>query len=299
MDFFPNVRRSYLVNEIYAIDPQSPKTIDQLAIIALMFGFTEGRFIADFPIGWENKLISHFEKINSNFNNGPERLKLINFLEKLKEATIEPKKINYRLSKGWLENALDNINYHQFQAIICSNIENSSKCISIEDALYHDKLIDSRSCVVESNQHRYLDLLYPLLFKSTELYFQDVNLKFFYGIDTRNSVKKFIDLLFYKIKETKRCNKITFILGEENYPDLKTRKKLDEELSNMVIDHGLSYLTFHTKYSNKKESHERYAFSIKGGIRFGYGFDTPSRAKNTLSWMSKSELTNLLKQHNI
>jgi hypothetical protein len=299
VDFFPNVRRSYLVNEIYAIDPESPKTIDQLALMALMFGFTEGRFIADFPDGWETKLISHFEKNNSIFSNGPQRLKLINFLEKFKEATIQPRKINYRLTKGWLENALDNINYHQFQAIICDNKETSSKCISIEDALYYEKLIDSRSCVVESNQQRYLDLLYPLLIKSTELYFQDVNLKLFYGVDTKYSAKKFIELLFYKIKETKRCNKITFILGEENYPDLKTRKKLEEEIKNMMIDHGPSYLSIHIKYSNKKESHERYAFSIRGGIRFGYGFDTPSRAKNTLSWMSKSELTNLLKQHNI
>ncbi len=287
------------MNEIYAIDPEALNNFDQLALLANMFGFTEGRFISEFPQNWESKLIQELMKKNPDLLDGPKRLRMIKFIEKFKESSIPTTKASYRFTKNWIENALDNVNSREFNAIICQNETLSPKCIAIEEVLYGEKLVDSRSCKIASDHSKYINLMLPLLIKSTELYLQDVNLKLFDGVNVRYRAKNFIELLFSKIKETERCNKITFILGEENYSFKAMKEKLRDELNFIVEDTKLKNFSLQFLYTNKKESHDRYIFSIKGGMRFGYGFDTPKEAKNDISWVSKSELFNLLNQYNI
>jgi hypothetical protein len=292
VDSFRREKRNYLVNEIYAIDPESPKRVEELKLIADKFGFTEGRFIAKFPADWNDFLKSNFTNLD-----GPLRLRVMKWIENCEKASLPIEGIDYKRAKSWLSNAKENLSFRKYDAIITKDRDSSNKCVSIEDVLYDDSLADSRGCVIESNINEYIKLMKPLLLVSTELYIQDMNLILFQGVNKRIYAVKFIQALLEKIKQTKRCKKLILILNEVEHPTPESRLKVKNEIDLVANDFGLTNFFVDVRFSNKKLCHGRYIFSMNGALRFDYGFVTPKDSKNEIMWCSKTILEDLKNQH--
>jgi hypothetical protein len=280
------------VNEIYAVDPFAAKKIEELQSLVAKFGFTEGRFIAKFPIDWADLLKVNFKNLD-----GPKRLKLLNCIKQFEGSSLAINDISYRRTKDWLENAKDRSNFLKFNGIISEKEDQSFKCLSLEGALYNNELSDSRACIVDSNINEYIRLMQPLLSVSSELYIQDVNLELYRGLEKRRRAQFFIYSLLEKIKEVNRCKKGIFILGEEKYPSSESRIKVKNTIQDIANDIGLLNFLTEVRFSNKKLCHGRYVFSMYGAIKFDYGFDTPKDAKNEVLWCSETILEDLKNMH--
>lgn len=281
------------MNEIYALDPNSPTSVIELQLLAKFFGFSEGRFLAKYPIDWSFFLENHFSDVQ-----GVQRLKLVNLIEKCNEQAI-PVPEGYMRSKPWIDNAIAlQVKSKIFKKII-SRDSNFRECQSLDDILYGDELIDSRGGHIHSTIENYIEIIRPLLLVSTELFLQDVNLHFEEKGRRNWRQINFVKALFNELKNTNRCKKIYFVLNLDIYDSDELQISMLDQFYQLANDVKFTNIDIELFFVKKREAHARYIFSIKAGLQFDYGFDTPPGAVNHIHWLSKSELEPLLDKYNI
>jgi hypothetical protein len=52
------------MNDLYGIDPQAPNNLRDLSGLLRLFGPSDGRFIADFPMAWRIELRDHMRSLS-------------------------------------------------------------------------------------------------------------------------------------------------------------------------------------------------------------------------------------------
>lgn len=287
------------MNEIFAVDPDAPKSVSDLALIAKNFGFSEGRFIANFPEDWRFFVGRNFSKIE-----GPNRLRVIELINKCNEGCLPiSRDYQYFRGKSWLTNAIDNQKKLRLFKLILSNenVENISKEFS--NALVELSLQeDSREIHMPATIENYMEVMRPLMMVSSEIYLRDFN---FYINEPKTGIVNyrqvdFLKAFFKNLASTKRCEKIMFILDGREYKDVLSQTKILDRFIDIRNSVGASAVAVDIKFGTiRKKEHGRYLFSLKGGLHFDSGFDTPKDAVNHVSWMTKAGLMPLLEMYGI
>ena len=282
MDFPLKEIRSFLVNEIYAVDPSAIKDSRDFEFLLELFGFSRGRFIAEYPCNWDSFLQREAREMPPL-----DQARMCRLLQRFKAHTL-PSDVTYLTQDSWLCNALEQ--RAQFTEIVTT--PNDEGLPSLEDIF--QELADSQGGHISRDVITYKTIIRPLFLTSTEIHIQD---QYFNFRDKRKL--DVMHMLFELCAIHGRCTSLVFHLGEE--------ERKHENLSLTRISTGIESLKAQypaltlsaTCTWDGGRIHGRYIFSAKGGLHFDHGFDTddgkPNRSKNHVHWMSVKELNPLLK----
>lgn len=283
------------MNDIYAIDPKAPSDLKDLKLLSELFGFAHGRFIAEYPLDWVNFLQNHLKEMKAL-----DQSRVSILLNKLLKNTL-PIDGSYLRSKDWLSNALSlQIKEHKFKNIVTSDSVNN--LVSLTKILYEEELPDARGEHIKPDLRSYRNAINPLFLVSTEIHIQDM---YFILEEDGRKVFRQLEVLRMLISQaitSKRCKKLIFHLNQEKYPASFQQNHLCESFMEVLDEFKSEDLQVKYTLENKKITHGRYIFSIKGGLQFDHGFDTDLKTqekRNHVHWLSQNELKPLLNRYKI
>lgn len=293
------------MNEIYGIDPNLEIDIKDLQILLKTFGLSEGRFIGAFPenLWWD------YLKTNIKKNDGFDASRLEILRQKSLDGIL-PINHHYKIEKNtprdWLEKAaLIKVKEKAFTEIF-SEKNNFYQGPTLDDLMtgesYDPSL--SRGEHISSTPESYLQVIKPLLMKSSEVHLVD---KFFVpwsdSYPKERNRQLFLELLFKEAKGTNRCESFVFHLSEKHFLiDRKFDPSLEQKFIDLIgeIKHRAEADHINVQYEfYEKMKHGRYIFSIKGGLQFDSGFDANPRESNHVHWLSKRELDPIYEAYGI
>lgn len=286
---------SFLVNDIYAIDPNAPEDLKDLKLLSELFGFSHGRFVAEYPADWVYFLQSRLKEMGSLDQSRASIL-----LNKFLKNTL-PVEGGYMRSKDWLSNALEfQSKEHKFKKIITS--ENVKNIPSLSSILYEDELPDARGDHIKPDLNSYRHAVGPLFLVSTEIHIQDMY--FTLEDDGKKLYRQWdvLRMLVGQAKSSKRCKALIFHLNSEKFPNSYFEQRLEESFIQVLEELGDDELEISYTLEDRKLTHGRYIFSIKGGLQFDHGFDTDLRTqdkRNHVHWLSQNEMLPLLERYGI
>lgn len=283
------------MNDLYAIDPASPEDLKDLKLLAELFGFAHGRFVAEYPSDWIYLLQNRLKEM------GPlDQSRATILLNKFLKNTL-PIEGGYLRSRDWLSNALELQNKeHKFKNIVTS--KNNRNLPSLSKILYEEELPDARGGHIKPDLQSYRDTVNPLFLVSTEIHIQDM-----FFILEEHGKKIFsqwgvLRMLVELAESSKRCKTLIFHLNEEKFPTTQLEHRLEKSFMQVLDEIGTNDLEITYSLENKKITHGRYIFSIKGGLQFDHGFDTDLRTqdkRNHVHWLSNNELQPLFDRYGI
>lgn len=292
---FQNEIGSCLVNDIYAIDPSAPQDLRDLKLLAELFGFSHGRFIAEYPAEWALLLQGKFKDLRPI-----EQSRASVLLAKFLSNTL-PVEGRYLRSKDWLTNVLDfQSKEHKFKKIVAANEAHDLPTLS--QVLYEDELPDSRGEHIKPTINSYRFAIAPLFIVSSEIHIQDM---YFFLEDGGKKLYRQWDVLHMLIDlavKSGRCKTLIFHLNQEKFPTNSLESRLEECFDQVLINTNNNSLEILYTLEDKKITHGRYIFSIKGGLQFDHGFDTDIKTQDKLNhvhWLSKNELQPLFDRYGI
>ena len=275
------------MNDLYGLDPSAPRMVKDLKVLADLFGFAHGRFIASYPVDWASLLRRSLVDLSDT-----DKLKLTIVLKRLVDNTI-PVPDPYMVSKDWLVNAIAlQLKTNKFTKIVVRD-ESKKDHLSLEQFLYEEDLPDARGGHINATISSYKKVISPLLLVSTEIHIQDM---YFYFWENNKKLFRQYEVLRMLISlaaSSDRCERMVLHLNEEHFFTDTLESRLQEDLLQARRECGRSDLDITYSFENRRLTHGRYIFSIKGGLQFDHGFDTDARdvsKKNHVHWLSHSEL---------
>jgi hypothetical protein len=185
---------------------------------------------------------------------------------------------------------------------IISKDKDQDNHLSFEQFLYEEDLPDARGDHVNAEINCYKRIISPLLLVSTEIHIQDM---YFYFWEIGKKLFRRYEVLRMLISLASlndRCERIVLHLNEEKFLSDALESRLQEDLLHALYECGLSNVDITYTFEDRRLTHGRYIFSIKGGLQFDHGFDIGGRdssKKNHIHWLSHSELTPLWDRHAI
>ena len=284
------------MNDLYGLDPTAPSKVKDLKVLADLFGFAHGRFIASYPVDWANLLRCNLVDLSDT-----DKLKLTIVLKRLADNTI-PVAEPYMVSKDWLVNATAlQLKKNKFTKII-SKDEDQKDHLSLEQFLYEVDLPDARGDHISADISSYKKIVTPLLLVSTEIHIQDMY--FYFWESNRKLFRQYevLRMLISLASASDRCERMVLHLNEEKFLTDELESRLQEDLLQALKECGRSNLDITYTFEERRITHGRYIFSIKGGLQFDHGFDTDGRdsnKKNHVHWLSHSELKPLWGRYGI
>ncbi len=286
---------SYSVNDIYAIDPSAPQDLRDLKLLAELFGFAHGRFIAEYPEEWAFLLQSKFKDLRP-IDQSRASILLSKFL-----SNTLPVEGRYLRSKDWLSNVLDfQTKERKFKKIVAANQVYDLPTLS--QVLYEDELPDSRGEHIKPTINSYRFAITPLFIVSSEIHIQDM---YFFLEDNGKKLHRQWDVLHMLIDlvaKSGRCKTLIFHLNQERFPTNDLESRLEESFDQALKNSNNNALEILYTLEDRKITHGRYIFSVKGGLQFDHGFDTDIKTQDKLNhvhWLSKNELLPLFERYGV
>ena len=296
MVFSQNEIESYSMNDLYAIDPRAPRGLSEIKILSDLFGFSHGRFIARYPNDWEKLLSARRNELSDNDN-----ARLTILIKRLSENTIPLSEV-YRMNQDWLANVLKvEDKEKKFKKVVCQrDIDNNH--ISMNKFLYEQDIPDARGDHVRADVKTYQQLITPLFLVSTEIHFQDMYFYFFDRGRRLNRSYRVLKMFLHTASLGARCEKLIFHLNGEKFDSDCLERKLQDDLMQAAQECGCPNIEMEYSLEDRRLTHGRYVFSIKGGLQFDHGFDIANRESGRLNhvhWLSEGELTPLWDRYGI
>jgi hypothetical protein len=275
------------MNEIYGVDPSSPKDLKDLKALFTRFGLAHGRFISRYPSDWERDLFAAFSEISEL-----DRARLTRLIQ-LHQTAFLTSPAPFNRSKTWARNVAEQrLRLRTFDRILAKN-PNEENLETLEDYLWgdDDDHADSRGAFVEMTPESYAKACAPLFECSSEVHLSD---RFFQlrnqsGIMNR---KRWAVLraLVGKAVESAKCRKLFLHFEVPPAVSIKSfEMKLEDDLEDIANE-----FSFEFSYDTRDVMHHgRYIFSIHGGLQFDHGFEITYGQKNHVHWLSSTELNHL------
>ncbi len=286
------------MNDLYGIDPKAPSSIGELSALIRLFSPSEGRFIADFPIGWTSEMRDHMRSLSDLC-----RMATIEAWLNLGAHAVLPTKQQYKSSLSWAENA----SYIRGDVIkLIGPSEKSKSPIEPIDQVLNDPLAfrDSRSELIPRTANAYAEVARPLLLRSRKVVLIDPYITFRYRATNssqwftdrrRNVVKSMLKVA--KQGKYLECFEIFYVPESKDVPG---SEYLDADLKELVNELDFNYLQVAAKPIKKDtntKQHARYLLGLRSGLHFDHGFDTnDDGSKNHVDWISPSVLIHLLEK---
>ena len=284
------------MNDIYGLDPAAPNGVKDLKVLCDLFGFTQGRFLANYPHDWLSMLRQRMTNLSDN-----DRARAAILLKKFLDGAI-PVDGKYLRSKDWLTNAIDLQDKERKFRDIISTSDSQSNFPSLEKVLYEDELPDSRGSHIKMDLKSYQFTIAPLFLVSTEIHLQDMY--FILEEDGKKLYRQWNILRMFvsQAQSGGRCKTLFFHLNQEKFATRQSEERLENGFSQVLEEQKNGNLKIIYSLEDRKITHGRYIFSIKGGLQFDHGFDTDFRfdnKKNHVHWLSKGELLPLFERYRI
>ena len=278
------------MNEIYAIDPSAPEDLKDLNMLSELFGFSQGRFIAKYPDDWVAFLKNKVGQMSSIDQSRASVL-----LQRFHEKSL-PVSGTYFRGRDWLSNAV-NLQDQQRKFTRIVTTPNNENLPSLGNFLYKEDVPDSRGEHIGCDIYSYRKSIAPLFQSSTEIHVQDMFFYFYSNGKKQHRIWEVARMICDLAITHGRCEKLFFHLNQEG----SETQRLDESFLQIKEESKSQILKIVYTLEDKKSSHGRYIFSIKGGLQFDHGFNTAySREKtNHVHWMSKTELSHLHDRYKI
>jgi hypothetical protein len=272
------------VNEIYAVDPEAPKDLQDLRSLLERFGPSNGRFVGRYPEDWISMLQDRFSSLS-----GLDRSRLSILIQRHRDTLMSVQEKYFR-SKSWRENAKTT---HQFKKILASS-PNTEGLPTLEEFLWDDSEADSsRGEFIPMTIQSYCGACYPLFAISSEVHITD---RFFHlRRDSGDLDRKRLNLLNSMVKlaeSSGRCRHLVIHFELPNHtkeshyePQLISDLKCLQEDTTIEIGYDIHHVL----------QHGRYIFSIKGGLHFDHGLQLDHAGLNHIHWLSQVELRGIHK----
>ena len=275
------------MNEIYGVDPTSPKDLKDLKALFSRFGLAHGRFISRYPSDWERELYTNFPEISEL-----DRARLTRLIQ-LHQTAFLTSPTPFNRSKTWSRNVAEQrLRVKAFDRILARN-PNEENFETLEDYLWgeDDDLGDSRGAFIDMAPECYADACAPLFECSSEVHLSD---RFFHlrnqsGVMNRKRWSV-LRALVERASMSSKCRLLFLHFEQPPAISVKTfEMKLEEDLEEIANEFAFGF-----NYDIRDTMHHgRYIFSIHGGLQFDHGFEISNNQKNHVHWLSSSELNHL------
>ncbi len=275
------------MNEIYGIDPSSPKDLKDLKALFSRFGLAHGRFISRYPSDWERELYTNFPEISEL-----DRARLTRLIQ-LHQTAFLTSPTPFNRSKTWSRNVAEQrLRVRAFDRILARN-PNEENFETLEDYLWgeDDDPGDSRGAFIDMTPECYANACSPLFECSSEVHVSD---RFFHlrnqsGVMNRKRWSV-LRALVGRASKSSKCRLLVLHFEQPPAVPVKTfEMKLEEDLEEIANE-----FSFDFSYDIRDAMHHgRYIFSIYGGLQFDHGFEISHGQKNHVHWLSSAELNHL------
>lgn len=283
------------MNDLYGIDPKAPSSVSELSSLIRLFSPSEGRFIADFPMGWTSEVREHMSSLSDLC-----RMAFVEAWIKLSGHAVLPTKQQYKPSLTWAENAT----YIRGDVVkLIGPSETSKEPIDpIDQALMDPNAFrDSRDGLIRRTANAYAEIARPILLRSRKVVLIDPYLTFRYKPVSSNAwhsdrCRNVVKTMLKMAQQGKylECFEV-FYVPENNVCGAEF---LDEDLKALADEIGFTNLQVAARPIRKEantKQHARYLLGLKSGLHFDHGFDTnDDGSTNHVQWMSASVLDPLL-----
>ena len=283
------------MNEIFAIDPSSPKDYRDFVVMLNSFGLKNGKFIAKYPNDWVAMLLKHSECLKEIEGATFKRL-----LSKNIDALLDIE-ANYQKSTPWIDNALEVLPGKLKKSSILSPSPAPDGVKSLQDFLYSEdsKPTNSIGDHIPMTVDSYCKVIKPLLNLSTEVHLVDKFFELRDGLDKNLDNFRLLSRFLKEADQSKRCEQFKiYFVRKKGISDADQKTIIASDINEIIDTEKISNVQPDFCLKDKHElKHGRYIFSIKGGLQFDYGFKVLGPNKtNHVHWLSEPELLPIQKQ---
>jgi hypothetical protein len=254
------------MNELFGVDPSAFEDAKDVQLVFSQFGFEHGRFLAQFPKGWQRQ----FREKISCFPDW-QRKKAESVFLKSRESALIRTGWPFRSELSWPANASMCVQESKLKQAFGARASDSF-LPAIDDL---DEYLDDCSYVdVKGTPALLASAACILIQESEELWFIDPFFDF--SKDSKKDVLQAFLQIAAKVGKPRR-----FVICARDSKCDKDRlgaafASVKEKLSPML---GLTFYLFDddvSKDCRTHRMHERYLISMKGGLEYGKGFSAVS-----------------------
>ena len=283
------------MNDLIGIDPQAPSSLRDLSDLLRLFGPSEGRFIADFPMEWQSELREHLRSFSDlGAMAADEAIK-----HRLAHAIL-PTGVRYRSNLSWPENAVSLRNEVVKLVGITGKpgnlVEPIDKVLSNPDAFP-----DASGALIERTPNAYALAARPILMLSRKVVLVDPFFTLKFRSDSRGIwlPDRRHKVLVRFMQEAVKWKQVEAF--EIFYSPSKTGRSMDSQgadFESIAREVGATRIAVkvHTlDHADSDRQHARYLLGLRNGLHFDHGFDVEHGvSKNHVEWVSKTVLKLLL-----
>ena len=285
------------MNDIYGIDPKSPSNLSELSALVRLFSPSEGRFIADFPMGWSDELRNHMKSISDGLS-----IATVEAWIRLGGHALLPTSKNYKSNLSWLENS--SFIRDEVVKLIGPSSESSKVICQIDQVLNDPNAFrDSRGGLIPRSVAAYSQVATPILLRSRKVVLVDpyFTFRFLPQYSTRWHFDRRRNVVKEMLKVAQRgkfveCFEIFYVPDNHVYGSEHLQGDL-KELINELEFANIQIACKPVKKESSTKQHARYLLGLRNGLHFDHGFDTADDGStNHVEWMGNAVLEPLLEK---
>jgi hypothetical protein len=281
------------MNECFAAEPSCVSTAGDLRYLLGLFGPQAGRYLVPYPSDWERRVLEHFETLPD--------LELAKIKARLQTAKqgltfLDKPSLPWAPELPWIQNAV------LVKTKQPPRIDEVIGAEPVSGVLQFDELGLSPTAdeKIRATPAEYERVSLALLNHSWEVFLIDPYLS-----PCKKDMRVVLEQLFAGIGRSDRCRDIIcfargdYVVGDRKHSWEEVVAAWHEIIrrASWKTPRRLRYVLVDDDHS-KKKMHDRYLFSVKGGIRFGQGFQSLTNSRRVdVSPVGKSVLDDLLKTY--
>jgi hypothetical protein len=283
------------MNDVIGIDPKAPSGLRDLSDLLRLFGPSEGRFIADFPMEWRSELRDHLRSLSD--------LGLVVADEAIKNRlahAVLPTNVRFRSGMSWPENAVS-LRSSVFKLIGPAGMP-GNVVEPIDQVLSGlDSFPDASGALLDRTPEAYVTAARPMLMLSRKIVLVDPFFTLKFQSDSRGAwlPDRRRKVLVQMMLEAIKWKQVEAF--EIYYSPTKTGRTLTsqsddfESLANEVGAMRVATKVHSLDRDGSDKQHGRYLLGLRNGLHFDHGFDVANDgSKNHVEWLSKGVLKSLL-----
>lgn len=282
------------MNDLFGIDPCAPSNLRDLVDIMRLFGPSEGRFIADFPMEWRGELRQHMASISD-----VSQMAMVESWSRIHHAML-PVKARFRAGQSWAENAMtlrDEVKKLIGPAGRPSNLVEPLDKVLIDPTAFPD----ANDGLIPRTPEAYVQAARPLLLSSRKIVLIDP----FFALKFQDKRGQWCwdrrRLVLVSLLRAAARGKQVECFEIFNTPNkMVGANLLYDDLISVAAEAGAAKMQLAIRSLDEKSlvgQHARYMLGLESGLHFDHGFDTVSDGStNHVKWIGKSALEPLLEK---
>ena len=242
------------MNEKFALDPTACRNALELKYLLEKFGFSQGRFLVEYPAKWRKLLYQHIDTFPP-----VEQQKAKRFVEKARDRGLLPSGLPFDANQPWMSNAIAQKRQGQLTQVIGEAHPDALASTDVDD----DVLGDSGSIRVLATAENLIRLAQPLLDASGEVVLIDP-----YVCLAKSSYLKVLSGMIAAVGQ--RPVRFVVFARDEHFSSKTPPRTIAERELLPVMQPGQQLACF--ALNDNRNMHARYLLSLKGALKYDKGF---------------------------